>query len=275
MKKNNNKVKNNPCVTIITVCFDSERHIEETIQSVINQDYSNIEYIIIDGGSTDNTLNIIKKYEKNISKWISEPDNGIYDAMNKGIDMASGDLIAFLNSDDYYYQRAIKKIVEKYKQTNADVVIGKVNVISQKNKKIFETNINYENLKKERFKIVHPSTFCKTGLLKKYKFNTKYQIKSDYDLLIKLFINNYNFVNLDYTTTAFRVGGTSNSLKTIIEDFKIKYKYLGLIKTFKYHFKNTVINLIRIIRNKVFHKILGDEKFTLIRKKWLKFKGKN
>ena len=97
-----NSLENKPLVTIITVVFNGEAYLEETIQSVINQTYDNVEYIIIDGGSTDGTLDIIKKYENQIDYWISEKDHGIYDAFNKGISLAQGTLVGIQNADDYF-----------------------------------------------------------------------------------------------------------------------------------------------------------------------------
>ncbi|MDO4190908.1 MAG: glycosyltransferase, partial [Bacteroidales bacterium] len=110
-------MNNTPLVSIITVCFNAEKTIEQTIQSVINQTYSNIEYIIIDGKSTDSTLNIVSKYKDNIATIISEPDNGIYDAMNKGIKLSSGELIGIINADDWYEKDAVKIMVNKYLST--------------------------------------------------------------------------------------------------------------------------------------------------------------
>ena len=94
---------NNPKITVVTVCYNAVKDIEKTILSVVNQTYDNIEYIVVDGGSKDGTVNIIQKYEDRITKWISEPDKGIYDAMNKGILMATGDWINFMNAGDYFY----------------------------------------------------------------------------------------------------------------------------------------------------------------------------
>ena len=91
-----------PKVSIITVCLNSEKTLEQAIQSVISQTYKNIEYIIVDGASTDGTLDIISKYENKITKWVSEKDQGLYYAMNKGIDMATGDIVGIINSDDWY-----------------------------------------------------------------------------------------------------------------------------------------------------------------------------
>ncbi len=105
---------NAPLISIITVVYNGEKYLKQAIESVINQTYKNIEYIIIDGGSTDNTLNIIKNYHQNISKWVSEPDNGLYDAMNKGIKLATGELIGMVNSDDWSELTAVEIIVNEY-----------------------------------------------------------------------------------------------------------------------------------------------------------------
>lgn len=104
-----------PLVSIITVVFNGEKYLEQTILSVLNQTYSNIEYIIIDGGSSDATLDIINKYTDKIDYWVSEPDSGIYDAMNKGISLATGQLIGIINSDDWYELDAVEEIVRAYK----------------------------------------------------------------------------------------------------------------------------------------------------------------
>ena len=94
-----------PLVTIITVVFNGEKYLQQTIQSVINQTYDNVEYVVIDGGSTDGTVDIIRKYEDKIDYWVSEPDQGIYDAMNKGIQLAGGEIVGLINSDDCYHPK--------------------------------------------------------------------------------------------------------------------------------------------------------------------------
>ena len=109
-------------ITVITVCYNSEKTIEKTIKSVINQDHVDKEYIIIDGASTDSTLDIIKKYENYITKWVSEPDHGIFDAMNKGISLATGDIIAFLNSDDWYMDGALSAVHHEFISKKCDCV---------------------------------------------------------------------------------------------------------------------------------------------------------
>ena len=119
---------NNPLVSIITVVYNGEKHIEQTINSVLNQTYSNIEYIIIDGDSTDNTLNIIKKYEDKIAHFISEKDSGIYNAMNKGLALTKGEIISILNADDYYFENTLQQVVDIFSTSQSDIVYGNMAV---------------------------------------------------------------------------------------------------------------------------------------------------
>ena len=121
-------------VSMITVCFNSKDIIEEAIKSVLSQSYKNIEYIIVDGGSTDGTVDAIKKYDKYISKWISEPDNGIYDAMNKGLKLATGNIIGFLNADDFYADNgAIESVVNTIKEKDVDCLWGDLVYVNREN----------------------------------------------------------------------------------------------------------------------------------------------
>ena len=117
--------KNN-LITIITVVKNAEQTIEKCIQSVLNQKYDNIEYIILDGGSTDKTTEIIKKYQKKIDKIIIEPDKGIWDAMNKGLNLASGSIIGFLNADDYYYSNSLETVNRYFQKNSIDFLFGSV-----------------------------------------------------------------------------------------------------------------------------------------------------
>src|ERR1700739_123500 len=121
-----------PLVSIITVVYNGSKYIEQTINSVLNQSYKNIEYIIIDGGSTDDTLNIIKRYESKIDYWQSEPDEGIFFAMNKGISLAKGELIGIINADDFYLPGTVKNVVEADNVYHADIYHGDMQYISEK-----------------------------------------------------------------------------------------------------------------------------------------------
>lgn len=177
---------NNPIVTIITVSYNAVLTIENTILSVVNQTYSNIEYIIIDGGSTDGTIDIIKKYEDRISYWISESDRGIYDAMNKGIKMAHGDWVNFMNCGDAFYSKMIIETVVGYiKKNKCDVVYGDV---------MLNINGRMKLKKSSELKSIecflpfcHQSSFVKTSLLRKNMFDLSYKIAADYALFYELY----------------------------------------------------------------------------------------
>jgi len=134
-----------PLISIITPCLNSENFIEQTIDSVLSQEFNNIEFIIIDGGSTDGTLDIIRKYEKHIDYWISEPDNGQSEAINKGIERATGEVINWLNSDDYLEREALKTIAIAFKNPETKVLCGKSRKFEQSNKIISAGTEVYEN----------------------------------------------------------------------------------------------------------------------------------
>ena len=119
-------------ISIITPCFNAVEYIEQTILSIINQDYDNIEYIIIDGGSTDGTVDIIKKYEDKVSYWISEPDKGQSDAINKGIAVATGDIFNWINADDFLEKGILKVIALEFQNNSINVLCSKTNLIKQK-----------------------------------------------------------------------------------------------------------------------------------------------
>lgn len=164
-----------PLVTVVTVVFNGEKTLEQTIQSVVNQTYVNVEYIIIDGASTDGTLDIIKKYENKIDYWQSEPDKGIYDAMNKGIDFAKGEWINFMNSGDEFYEKStIEKIAKNLLNFNIDVIYG--NVIT---KWAWGKELSYPLKKDKIMPFCHQSCFTKSYLLKDLHFDTKYKICAD------------------------------------------------------------------------------------------------
>jgi len=192
-------MKKKPSITVITVCYNSEKTIKETIESVINQTYSNIEYILIDGNSTDNTVKILESYEeeakeKEISyKWISEPDKGIYDAMNKGIDIASGNWIYFLGSDDIFIDRFVVERVSKKFHNRNTIYYG--DVYRPKLNRLYAGE--FSKLKLSKQNICHQSIFYPSGELKKIKYNLDYSILADYDLNLKLFKKNkFEYVNL-------------------------------------------------------------------------------
>jgi glycosyltransferase involved in cell wall biosynthesis len=203
-------------VSIITVCYNSEKYISSCIDSVLNQVYNNIEYIVIDGNSSDRTTDIIRSYKDKISIYISEPDNGIYDAMNKGIRLSTGEIIGILNSDDYFANnQVIGKVVEAFKNENIDAIYGDVRFINPDNP---EKTIRYyssKNFKFSSFKYgimpAHPSFYIKRIFFEKFGYyRTDYKIASDFELMLRFF--SHREMKLKYIPMTFvtmRKGGVS------------------------------------------------------------------
>ena len=226
-------------ITVITVVFNGEKYLEKTIQSIINQDYDNVEYVIIDGGSTDSTIAIIKQYENQIDYWVSELDGGIYDAMNKGISLATGEYIAFMNADDWFENNIIKLIVQKSLHLKPDYIFGDLYRISSINGNIEIHKGNIETYKKYT-PIGHQALFVKKEILRQIPFNTKYRIMADYDMMIKLINLKLPYCYMDMPVANFRLGGIStvDNYKDI-ERFKIQYENFGLIATVLGYIKGT------------------------------------
>jgi glycosyltransferase involved in cell wall biosynthesis len=202
-------------ISIITVCYNSASTIRDTFESVLCQTYSDIDYIIVDGNSKDETISIIKEYEQIFNgkmHWISEPDNGIYDAMNKGIQMASGGIIGILNSDDYYISNNVLALVmQTMSENNIDSCYG--NLLYLKNDKSYRY---WRSGLKKPFKSgwmpPHPSFFVKKNIYEKYGlFRLDCGINADYELMLRLLeVHNISTKWLDYVIVCMNVGGKSN-----------------------------------------------------------------
>jgi glycosyltransferase involved in cell wall biosynthesis len=189
MPSNNSENK----ITVITVVFNGQKYIEQTILSVINQSYANIEYIIIDGGSTDGTVDIIQKYSDHIHYWCSEPDKGVYDAMNKGIDHATGKWINFMNAGDYFYSPdsilqmfSTDDDIEKYAIIYGDAEF-RLNRLSY----IIEARENSES--NEFMPFSHQASFVRSDIAKKTKFDLSYKIAADTAFSLRLIREGYQF----------------------------------------------------------------------------------
>tara|TARA_R110002050_G_scaffold104139_1_gene213501 strand:+ start:4218 stop:4976 length:759 start_codon:yes stop_codon:yes gene_type:complete len=215
----------NPILSIITATYNSDKTLDDTIQSLLNQNYNNYEYILIDGKSKDNTLEIIKKYEpifqgKKITyTWISEKDSGIYNAWNKGLKLAKGKWISFLGSDDIYLENALEKYAYQiFKNTDVDFIHSKVKLMDgKKTTFIISDKWVWKNFKRE-MKIAHVGSFHNKYFFEKYgNFNEKYKIIGDYEMLLRA-KNNLKTLFFDDFTAEMKVGGVSN--ENIIGAFK-------------------------------------------------------
>ena len=207
-----------PLVSIITVVYNGEKYLEQTINSVINQSYKNIEYIIIDGGSSDRTLEIIKEYEKYIAYFVSEPDEGLYDAMNKGIGISNGELIGMINSDDWYELNAVELMVCAFVKNPKKTIFhaDRFDVDERTNKKLRKFNPSEFKFKYYRMTYSHPSMFIVIDEYKKHTYSTKLQALSDYQFVLEAFLNNDElFYYIDKPIVNYRMDGISTQMSLI------------------------------------------------------------
>lgn len=229
-----------PKLSVITIVYNNVRDIERTINSVINQTFEDIEYIIVDGKSTDGTFDIIEKYRKHFSKIVSEPDQGIYDAMNKGIALATGDYLLFMNSgDEIYDKNTVSNIFSA--QAGADIYYGETEMY----------NDNWESLGKRRHQapkqfnwksfrygmsISHQAIYIRRNIIEPY--DLKYKYSADIDWIIKAAKKASNIVNVNQYVAKYLVGGMSKKKhrESLKERFDIFSKYYGLIPNIFNHF---------------------------------------
>lgn len=217
-----------PLISIITISFNSEKSIEQTIKSVLHQSYSNIEYIIVDGLSTDKTMDIVTSYvaafkEKGfIFKYISEPDKGISDAFNKGINLANGKLVGIINSDDWFEPDAVEIIVGNV-ENNFSIYCGSLNM--------YDSNLNYLKTRKSRtyllplgMYVMHPTVFVERNIYANNLFDTGLKIAMDYDVMLKFRKSGFKIKNIDNIISNMRLGGISWDLEKMRNEEKIVMK---------------------------------------------------
>lgn len=223
-------------ISVITAIYNAADTLEQCVDSVLNQDYPHVEYILVDGASTDGSLNIIKAKaaQHPCLKWVSEPDSGIYDALNKGITMATGDVLGFLHADDQFTNpTCLSAIVAAFKQHGVEGVYGDLCYVrAQKPDKLVR------NWKSESFKRAllnrgwmpaHPTLYLKTKLYQQYgSFDTSYRIAADYEFVLRIFKQPHlRFYYLPKTLVHMRTGGASNkSFKNLIQKSKEDYRAL-------------------------------------------------
>ena len=204
-------------ISLLTVAFNSASTIKSTIESIKDQDYKEIEYIVVDGNSTDETVGILKSYDSFISKWISEPDKGIYDAMNKAIKMATGEVVGILNSDDFYFNNQIlSQVAKEFLDPSIDVVFGDLVFVDPQNlNKIVR---KYSSAKWHPGKFAwgfmpaHPTVFVRRRYYEQFGlFKTDYKIAADYEILIRfLYVHKLKYQYLPLTMVKMRKGGVSS-----------------------------------------------------------------
>ena len=214
-----------PLISVITVVFNGDKFLEETVQSVISQTYDNVEYIIIDGGSTDGTLDIIKKYDGQLDYWVSERDKGIYDGMNKGVIAATGGIVAFLNSDDYYFPDVLTEVASFLTEDYLACGILKVygNGCTKEMMPISKSFLPTRPGCGMPFP--HPGLFVRSYVFKRIGlFDQKYRIAADMDFVFRMLLSGFIGATLQNIVVNFRDGGESSKLRVIFESGAIEYK---------------------------------------------------
>ena len=206
-------------ISIITATYNSGKTLSDTIESVLRQTYQNIEYIIVDGASTDNTQDIVCQYQQRLGnklKFVSEKDNGLYEAMNKGISMATGDVIGILNSDDFYTSEDIlEHVAETLTNKEIDAIYGDVHYVKENNLshcvRYYSSKLFSRNMMKLGFMPAHPSFYCRQKIYKQCgMFDTKYKVAADFEQLLRIiYIHRARTKYLPIDFVTMRTGGVS------------------------------------------------------------------
>jgi len=211
-------------LSVVTVCFNSAETLEGTIRSVLGQDYGDVEYIVVDGGSTDGTLDVLAEYDGRIAEWISEPDRGIYDAMNKGIQRATGEIVGFLNADDAYAdERVLSDVAGAMAVAGCDAVYGDLVYVSPKDGhrvvRYWQTGLYKPKSFYSGWVPPHPTFFCRKSLFDKFGgFDPSYEIAGDFELMLRL-IEKHR-IGVRYLQRPFvrmRAGGRANTVQGIFQ----------------------------------------------------------
>jgi len=213
-----------PLISVISVSFNAVGTIEDTLRSVANSTYSNVEHIVIDGGSTDGTLELIKAHEAELAKWISEPDKGIFHAMNKGLDLATGDLVTFLNADDQHPEDALDIVARISMKNRADIYYGEMLKSRDMNGEEKRMRVRPDlSLMPRTMGLFHPATFMSRSVFDKIgRFDERYQFSADYDLLLRAYLAGVHFHYITEPLAIFRVGGKSGmDHRSYVEGYRI------------------------------------------------------
>ena len=236
-------------ISIITISFNNYKGLEKTIKSVISQSFKNFEFIIIDGGSTDNSVDLIKQYESQITYWISENDNGAYHAMNKGLAKSRGDYCIFLNSGDYFNTNTILSQVSELIKGDEDLIYGLIkweefNLLwnPEENFKYFEIAFHSP--------IPHQASFFKVETLKKMRgYNENYKIISDWAVMLEMVLENKKIKKISLVVSKCETQGLSSiNNKKILKErihYLLKYSKMTLVSGFLFYLKNKLRNFIK------------------------------
>ncbi|MFI3287706.1 MAG: glycosyltransferase family 2 protein [Rikenellaceae bacterium] len=256
-----NRTNKTTVISIVTACYNSEATLRDTFESVLHQSYPHIEYIVVDGGSTDGTLSLIKKYSIKFNgrmRWISERDKGIYDALNKGIALASGEVVGFLHSDDFFTSKnVVERIAAEFHNSDLDAVYGDVHYVSGDNLtrpiRYYSSRNFRRSLLRYGFMPAHPSFYCRTEIYHKYgAFDLSFKVAADFENILRLFHTRgirTRYIPMDFVT--MRTGGASTSgwrsHKQILKDHRNAFKKNNVYSNIFMEFYRYLCRVIEII----------------------------
>jgi glycosyltransferase involved in cell wall biosynthesis len=263
-----------PLVSIITVVRNAELCLDKTIRSVLSQTYDNVEYIIIDGQSSDGTLDIVRRSDAEIDYWLSEADAGIYDALNKGIALSLGELIGIIGAGDWYERDAVEKAVRAFSRSKADVVYGDVEMVDEETALSYRMRSKSDLMPRTMGSINHPTVFAKRSIYVSRLFDTRMCIAADYDLFLGLYIDGYRFEHSGGIVTHILTGGVSSSFLTTVEVFKVHQKYYGLFHAVSQFVPSALRYVFYKGRRLALRCLLSPAGFAAARSWWLRYKGR-
>ena len=264
---------NRPLITVVTAVYNGQEYLEQTIQSVFNQNYDNVEYIVVDGGSTDQTLEIIQRYESTLDYWLSEPDEGVYYAMNKGIMLANGELIVLLNADDFFHEDSLSRVVEMFmlNQKKEAIYYGNAYILYEdlQTTSLRKANLNF----KKCMGVIHQTMFVSKEVYKKHGlYDLKYSNAADYDFAIKTFLKHVPYIYIDHPMaySRRREGRISEkfakrSMAEEYEIFKVNYGFLGYV----YFYRNFLFSKFREITHKTIVLLFGEKVWVWVKRTFI------
>lgn len=259
-------------LSVITVALNSAAHIRRAVESVIAQDFASLEYLVIDGKSTDDTVAIVEGYRNALPRLevLSERDNGLYDAMNKGIRLATGEIIGILNSDDSYFPGALAAVHQVFAaEPSADIVYGDVITVYTADESA-RTRPDASRLR-EAMTIDHPGCFVRREVFDRFGgFDTRYRIAADYDFLLRCYLGGARFVRLPQPIARFEHGGASarHAATGRREVFQIQSRQIGLAWALRRRVRRDLARTLSSARRTVGSTLLGSERFERIAKRW-------
>lgn len=239
--------QNKPLITVVTVCYNAVNELEKTMLSVLNQTYDNIEYIIIDGGSKDGTVDIIKKYADRLAYWVSEPDKGIYDAMNKGIKVATGEWINFMNAGDLFVKSTTISEVFDTEQYSCDIIYG--DTVKKLSLGTFLSKHEAVDTLNERLPFCHQSCFISKEIAMRNLYQLEYKIAADYNQFYTIYKQGGKFAGIDVPISIFdNIDGISSQYPVrLINEYSMvngKSAYPKLLKLICFRFIKRILELI-------------------------------